>query len=636
MSEVQTVEHNVSYLGSNMSSLQSTLGGTKVSGGSIGMSSSAKVPNKEPDIINSLISACNSLSSKFGKEISAINSVGDGFVSMDNLLKDNTGKLDFEINSKLVDKVELKSYSSSSLDAILEEYEKLNKELIANYAGNIDLDKYKQNPSIGFELWISKLRYSLVDFSNSQLRGKYGYTAEQALEAFIGVIIAESDKSLDDTLGVTTVALNRCQNSNWNSYYQNGTNPFDQMFANNGSQYSTIRHPSSSNSSVKAYEAYMPSVVGIDKVNKALAAYGTDYDTLKGVVMDALEGGVRNNFYTGFRSNGYNGWSEVHISPKGNKYQFENYNKDTAIMNGIKVSLVSTSLSGTSYKSNGKVLVQKGAELGPAGLGDIIKIDDTSSSTTDETIPNPTDTTTGKITDTSTPPVTSTPPSSGPTVTPPSDSTPPRVDPVDTPVTPTTPVTEPTVVITDPVIETTPPEDETIVLTEPETEPIIIETEPVIETTPQEDEIIVPTSPVEVITEPVTIPVETPTPVKSEDKPTYTPGPSYTPSPSYYEEPKVTEPTTGPEPYIEPIIDDNETIQIDDYNESLPEEVVIDNIIDDGRDSENVIIEDSEPQKSDNSKLVLGAILAAGTVAGAGIYAYKKYNEDDDEEDDEK
>ena len=232
-----------------------------------------------------------------------------------------------------------------------------------------DLGKYSTDPSKGFDLWLSQNRYGMVDFANSQLRGRYGYNEQQALEAFIGVIIAESDKTNDDALAVASVALNRCQNPNWSNYYQNGTNPFDQMFAKGGSQYETITNTSHYYGNLHSYEAYMPSVVGMDNVNKVLAQYGTNYESLKSTVMDALGGGVRNNFYTGFRANGYEGWSDIHISPDGNKYQFEGYGgRDQAFAASLKNQLTATSLSATSGGSV-QLLVQNGATVNPGDYG---------------------------------------------------------------------------------------------------------------------------------------------------------------------------------------------------------------------------------------------------------------------------
>lgn len=225
---------------------------------------------------------------------------------------------------------------------------------------NLNLTKYSENRAAGFELRLSNRIYSLNDFNSTYARERWGYDEKLAREAFIGVCIAECDKTPDGMLGVVSVALNRCESGNWSNYYTksdssgttDGKNPFDQMFVNNGGQYSVITNGN--------YKNYMPSLVGRDKVNDYLRHYyNISYEELEQVANDALQGGVRNNFYTGFRAN--NGqYSGIKLDPTRafcNLFRYENANVDSIEAQNARDKLISVSLNGTSYSGRDSIMV---------------------------------------------------------------------------------------------------------------------------------------------------------------------------------------------------------------------------------------------------------------------------------------
>ena len=261
-----------------------------------------------------------------------------------------------------VDKITLSMNGDSSLR---KEFDKMFKD-------GISLDKFSSNPKNGFELWLSKNKYTMEDFKNSALRGlvdengnNNGYTPEQAYEAFIGVIIAEagSKKSLDEILAVASVALNRCDEN----YDNNGNNPFDQMFSNGGDQYETItaidKYYSGSGVTdqngrpINPYEVYMPSIMGRDKVDAELAKHGdVTYDEIKEVV-DLAMNGLRNNDFDQFVAAEDIANSNV-LNNGGNSYTYSKY--DQGSMDALysrKAARDTVSVGGTILK------VEKGASL---------------------------------------------------------------------------------------------------------------------------------------------------------------------------------------------------------------------------------------------------------------------------------
>lgn len=201
------------------------------------------------------------------------------------------------------------------------------------------LDEFSENPEAGFELWLSQNSYSKEDFFTDMAKQWGCKNAEEAYQMFVAVIIAECNKSKDDALSCVSVALNRCERNNWSS--QHGTNPFDQMFYGNGNQYETVVNG--------RYLKYLPSAVGMDKVNENLAAYGTDYETLYNVVTTAVEGGLRNNDYTGFRAASLGG---EHLAAYQSDFRYENPDIDRAEAEAARAARKGTiyDLSGDNKK----------------------------------------------------------------------------------------------------------------------------------------------------------------------------------------------------------------------------------------------------------------------------------------------
>ena len=376
----KALKTDFSTLDSSLSTLSSYANGSSFASSSnvnVGFSGDTSVPIDEPGIVSGFLAGLTSLIGKINGEISAIQRVGDNIANIDRLLESEAQTLKMDIVGTPSPEVEIINFEDNDFDidslfAQIDEAQRnavidiknaptipediLEKIEFLSLDPTFDLDKYAENGEGGFSLWISNKRYSLDDFRDAMLRSGRNMSAEEALEAFIAVVIAESDKTVDDTLGVASVALNRCERDNWSSHYENGQNPFDQMFANYGAQYETIGN--------RNYENYMPSKVGEDQVNRNLAAYGTDYETLRTTVMDALEGGVRNNDYTGFRSNGYNGWDPVHhITENGNKYQYENPDIDRAQAEAARAQRVETPMTGTNYESSRTIAVTPGANI---------------------------------------------------------------------------------------------------------------------------------------------------------------------------------------------------------------------------------------------------------------------------------
>ena len=335
-------------------------------------SSTTNIPQQEPAIITKLLASSNNLISKFETDITNMIEIGTEYKKLDESLKNVANIFDMTVTSSKISSVALKDFNSETPKYNLSSSEVLDKINVSP----VDLTKYAENIEGGFYLWISSKKYTLDDFENSVWRKRYGYSVDQAIEAFIGCCIAESDKTIDDVLAVATTILNRCESSNWGSHYENGTNPFDQLYANNGAQFAVIQGRN---------KKYMPCVVGMASVEEELAKYGADYETLKATVLEALEHGVRNHDYTGFRSNGWRGYYDNlrHISPKGNRYQFENPGVDAAIAEQRRNNRKMVDLSGTGYNANKKIPVENGADLN----GLTYTLSDTSSNGNDNTNP---------------------------------------------------------------------------------------------------------------------------------------------------------------------------------------------------------------------------------------------------------
>lgn len=157
---------------------------------------------------------------------------------------------------------------------------KLNLTKVIEDSGNpnIDIGKYHNNLSGGFEVTVGNETYELTD---------------EEIELLCAIVAAESDKSYDDALAVITTILNRCEDERWIASY--GISPLAQATAPN--QFVVYQEGT--------YEQYMDGNLPTE-VTEA--------------VEDALAG-VRNHKYLGFRSNKTTSYSSNMISATGNRYK---------------------------------------------------------------------------------------------------------------------------------------------------------------------------------------------------------------------------------------------------------------------------------------------------------------------------
>ena len=384
------VKSNKEYLEKELNQIITSVNGltTKSTTYNGGISNSTtNIPSTEPSIITDFLTATQSMYTKFTDDLKNIIEIATKFDDIDKLLKSEATAINMILTSTALEDVSLSVAGSETA-----EYDISNdtqQKVKSLKFPKINLDKYAENKKGGFYLWISGKRYTIKDFENSIWRKKYGYTPEQALESFIGCIIAESDKTIDDVLAVTSVILNRAESPHWGKHYQNGTNPFDQLFAKNGGQFAVITQYKNG---YRRYERYMPSVVGLAKVKAAVAEYGSSYEELRNTIIEALEGGVRNHDYTGFRANaGYDYDPIRHITPKGNKFHYEVRGTDDVLAAKRRENMVAQNLSGGIYQSSRTIMVEKGSNISNitstlGGTGSVSTGGNTS------TIPTPTET----------------------------------------------------------------------------------------------------------------------------------------------------------------------------------------------------------------------------------------------------
>ena len=393
------INSNKEYLESEINKIITSVNGltTKSTTYSGGISNSTtNIPSTEPNVITTFLTATQNMYTKLTDDLKNIIEIATKFDDLDKLLKNDASAINMIITSTPLADVSLNSTGTETAEYDISNDTQLKVKNLK--FPKINLDKYAENKKGGFYLWISGKRYTIKDFENSIWRKKYGYTPEQALEAFIGCVIAESDKTIDDVLAVTSVILNRAESPHWGKYYQNGTNPFDQLFAKNGGQFAVITQYKNG---YRRYERYMPSVVGLAKVKAAVAEYGSSYEELRNTIIEALEGGVRNNDYTGFRANaGYDYDPIRHITPKGNKFHYEVRGTDDVLAAKRRENMVAQNLSGGIYQSSRTIMVEKGSNISnltnTLGGTSSVSTGETSKTTTSSgkttTIPTPTET----------------------------------------------------------------------------------------------------------------------------------------------------------------------------------------------------------------------------------------------------
>ena len=335
------VESNPEYISEVVNRLKITVNGSSVAEKKnvlVSNGSTTQYPQLGVSIYEAFYKAMDNLKNKFEIELQAVIDAGDKYTELDNSL----AKLEL-----------LKEVDNCSISPL---FLQDNIDLF-----KIDLDKFKEDPDNYFNLWIANKKYFLEDFNRPEIMQKFGFnTPEEALEAFIGVVIVECgrNKDINEALAVTSVALNRCTNESWINEY-NTSNPLEQMFASGGDQYEPITRIDPE-TGLHAYETYMPSRVGQEAVDKKISEHGdTTYEELKETVLTALEGGLRNNDYLGFYASGDP--LARRITNSGNHYHWASNNIN--YIDEIKQKAANRTVVETGLSNIKTIQVEEGADL---------------------------------------------------------------------------------------------------------------------------------------------------------------------------------------------------------------------------------------------------------------------------------
>ena len=175
-----------------------------------------------------------------------------------------------------------------SIDVIEEDInkgEEKKQEIVSTPLVSVDASKYNDNIDMGFKVTEGNKTYSLGDYE---------------FDVVVAVVAGEFDKVEDDALGVMSVILNRCDDSNWRSWA--GNSPYLQVIK--AGQFEVYF--------AGYYLDYMPGG----------RQYGTHkYNMAKQAVIDGLNG-IRNNNYLGFRAWFVSSYSDKYIVSGGNRYGF--------------------------------------------------------------------------------------------------------------------------------------------------------------------------------------------------------------------------------------------------------------------------------------------------------------------------
>ncbi len=175
-----------------------------------------------------------------------------------------------------------------SIDVVKEEKPepKVEKEeIITTPLVSVDASKYSNKEEAGFKV----------------TEGNQNYTLEgNEFDVVVAVVAGEFDETLDDALGVVSVILNRCDNSNWRRWA--GENPYSQVIRKGQFEVYFEGY----------YLKYMP---GGSQYGKS------KYNIAKQAVIDGLNG-IRNNEYLGFRAWHVSSYSDNYIVYGGNRYGF--------------------------------------------------------------------------------------------------------------------------------------------------------------------------------------------------------------------------------------------------------------------------------------------------------------------------
>ena len=177
-----------------------------------------------------------------------------------------------------------------SIDIIKDEEKKEapkeeKEEIITTPLVSVDASKYNNKEEMGFKVTEGNKTYNLDGYE---------------FDVVVAVVAGEFDKTFDDALGVMSVILNRCDNSNWRRWA--GESPYSQV----------IRKGQFEVYFADMYLAYMPNG----------SKYGSQkYNIAKQAVIDGLNG-IRNNEYLGFRAWHVTSYSDNYIVYGGNRYGY--------------------------------------------------------------------------------------------------------------------------------------------------------------------------------------------------------------------------------------------------------------------------------------------------------------------------
>ena len=177
-----------------------------------------------------------------------------------------------------------------SIDVVKEEKEEPKQktdeeEIVSTPLVSVDASKYNSKEDMGFKVTEGNKNYDLDG---------------NEFDVVVAVVAGEFDKTLDDALGVVSVILNRCDNSNWRSWA--GENPYSQVIRKGQFEVYFAGY----------YLKYMPGG----------SQYGSEkYNIARQAVVDGLNG-IRNNEYLGFRAWHVSSYSDNYIVYGGNRYGY--------------------------------------------------------------------------------------------------------------------------------------------------------------------------------------------------------------------------------------------------------------------------------------------------------------------------
>lgn len=231
------------------------------------------------EVLGSLSADISSIVSDFGKISSYLSDTSSNYQAGDNSASNEVTNSGSSVGSTGSSLGSTSSNPSTGADSMADGTTMTSS--MVTYSANsgaVDVSKYSNNSSSGFNVTTGNTTYSL---------------SSSDVDLLYSIVSAESDQSYDDALAVATTILNRCEAPNWIASH--GTDPIAQATAPN--QFVVYQHGS--------YKTYIN---------------GNSPETVQQAVNDALNG-VRNHEYLSFRSNSSTGYSNNMITSTGNRYK---------------------------------------------------------------------------------------------------------------------------------------------------------------------------------------------------------------------------------------------------------------------------------------------------------------------------